>query len=97
MDGTVAEWGLLVGAVGVLITAIAGAVVSVITVLRLPARVEAIEKGVQRVGHELATLNGSTVGQLADADETRRVEAIPVKDRTPGEAEHIAIVPPPEL
>lgn len=48
----------------------------------LHARLEAIHE-------ELRTLNGQTIGQMADADEGRRIEAIPEVDRTESEAKHL--------
>ncbi len=46
---------------------------------------------------QVTTLNGRTIGELADATETRRVGDIPTVERSPSEAQHIATIPlPPE-
>lgn len=47
---------------------------------------------IQEVKHEVKTGNSQTLAQLADAVETRRVDEIPKKDRTPLEQSHIADV-----
>lgn len=44
------------------------------------------------VRKEVTTMNGQTLAMLADANETRRVDDIPVADRTDMEADHIASV-----
>lgn len=53
-----------------------------------------------RVKQDVRTLNESSVGQLAAADETRRIERIPKGDRTAKEQRHIDTAPqnnpPPE-
>lgn len=46
------------------------------------------------VHKQVATLNESTVGQLAAAVETRRVEAIPHDERTAKEERHVESAPP---
>lgn len=43
---------------------------------------------------EVTTSNGSSVAQLVDAQETRRVESIPPADRTVAEFVHMVVVPP---
>jgi hypothetical protein len=75
----------VIAAVSVLITALAGAVVSIVTLLR-----------VNRVHDEVKTLNESTIGQLAAAVETRRTGAIPHDDRTAQEQRHLDEAPPPD-
>jgi len=44
---------------------------------------------IEQIHAELRTMNDLTVGQMADAAETRRIESIPVEDRTSGEQEHL--------
>ncbi len=44
---------------------------------------------IKQVKYEVKTMNGSTMGQLASATETRRVEEIAPIDRTPLEKEHM--------
>jgi len=61
-----------------LIGALTTAIVTVITALRVG--------GVKR---DLATYNESKVGELAAADETRRIDAIAPTDRTAKEARHL--------
>lgn len=46
----------------------------------------------KQVGKEVKTLNSQTIAQLADADESRRIEKIPVKKRTPLEKSHLTEV-----
>lgn len=71
---------LIVG-LGALITSSAAAIVSIITAL----------KQVPGVRRELKTMNELTLGQLGEAEETRRIDKIPYEDRTAQEARHVAM------
>lgn len=51
---------------------------------------------VSKVQHEVTTLNGLTAANLLDAAETRRIERVAERDRTPGDREHLAEVPDPD-
>lgn len=46
-----------------------------------------------QVHTEVKTMNGLRMGELADAAETRRVDAIPPGERTDAEAAHVLAVP----
>lgn len=50
---------------------------------------EALRGQLTEIHNELRTLNGLTVGQMADADERRRIEAVVPDDRTDAEDEHM--------
>jgi hypothetical protein len=50
---------------------------------------------VVEVADQVKTLNDLTVGQLADATESRRIKDIPKDDRTKAEASHLLAVPEP--
>jgi hypothetical protein len=60
-----------------LITSIAVLITSIATLI-----------SVLRVRHEVRTGNAQTLGTLANAIETRRIDAIPTEDRTEIEKEH---------
>jgi hypothetical protein len=112
-----ADIAVLIGAVSAAMTVLIGAIVSLIAALsaakqvketaavlpQIVASVAAVHDGVTGVKAELVTLNGLTVGQMTDLGETRRIDNIPVDERTKMETRHIAIVPipddadPPEL
>jgi len=51
-------------------------------------------KVVNEVKLQVTTSNGSSVAELADARETRRVSSIPPLERTVAEYVHLAVVPP---
>lgn len=70
-------------AMAIVITSITTAVIS----LRTQARTET---KVDKVHGELVTMNGGTVGSLANAAETRRILAKPVEERTALEVIHLA-------
>lgn len=44
---------------------------------------------IKEVKEEVKTANSQTIAQLADADETRRIDLIPVKDQTKLEKAHL--------
>lgn len=44
---------------------------------------------ITEVKDEVKTINSQTIAQLADADETRRIDKIPKKDRTRLEKSHL--------
>lgn len=58
-------------------------------------RVARVETKVDHVHSEVQTINGRSLAQLADAGETRRIEGIPVADRTDQEQHHVDVVPDP--
>lgn len=76
---------LVISAVGLFVTTTTAAVVSVLTFLLA-----------KEVKTEVKTMNGLTIAQMADATETRRVDAIPPADRSEIEQEHIEVLPIPE-
>ena len=47
----------------------------------------------QQVRTEVKTMNGLTMAQMADAGETRRVDAIATEDRTTAEQRHVDAEP----
>lgn len=55
-----------------------------------------VARKVDRVATEVTTINGSTLAMLGDATETRRIDEIPVGDRTVAEQHHIEKVNPEE-
>lgn len=55
-------------------------------------KVEVVEHKVDDVHTEIKTGNSQTLAQLADAVETRRIDDIPAKDRTPLEKSHLTEV-----
>lgn len=44
---------------------------------------------VKKIDKEVKTINSQTIAELADADETRRIDKIPAGKRTPLEKSHI--------
>lgn len=48
-----------------------------------------VDEKVAQVDEKVLTLNSMTIGQLADATETRRIDNIEEGDRTEGEQEHM--------
>jgi hypothetical protein len=69
----------------ILITSSAAALVSIITALK---QIPAVKK-------ELKTMNEMSLGQLGEAQETRRIDKIPFEDRTAQEARHVAMTQRP--
>lgn len=55
-------------------------------------QIKGVDRTVKEVGKEVKTLNSQTIAELADADESRRIEKIPKKKRTPLEKSHISDV-----
>lgn len=51
---------------------------------------------IEAVKDEVKTANSQTLAQLADADETRRIDLLPPKDRTTLEKSHLTDAAPPE-
>lgn len=49
-------------------------------------------KKIEAVKDEVKTANSQTLAQLADADETRRIDLKPLKDRTTLEKSHLTDV-----
>lgn len=93
VDMSVGDLGVLIAALTVSVTTIIGAVFAGLAAIRSGRAVA----GVAQVQTEVKTLNGLALGQLADAAETRRIEAKPAADVTAAEAEHVALIPlPPE-
>ena len=65
----------------------------------IPSLVTAIfslyaSRALKGVKNEVRTLNESTMGQLAAAGETRRIEDIPLDERTAKEQRHMQSAPP---
>ena len=88
--------GLSVGEWLTLISAVTAAVVAIIGARRTGAvksDVAGVKTDVAGVKTDIATYNGAPIGELAAADETRRIEGIAPADRTRAEALHIAQVP----
>ena len=53
-----------------------------------------IKAAIEVVHNDVKTANALSLGQLADASETRRVDRIPPADRTSAEKDHLTAVPP---
>jgi len=68
----------LILALSTLITSLAAAIIALITVVRAG-----------QIKAEVKTMNEMTLGQLGEATETRRIDDIPVAERTPRETRHI--------
>lgn len=64
------------------ITSIATPIVVIFTTVWTNRKVEAVHK-------EVKTMNAQTIGELVDNTETRRVEDIPMEDRTWKERDHM--------
>lgn len=61
-------------------------------VCRAKEAVEAAERAAaasQQVLHEVKTMNELTIGQLGEAEETRRIESKPPAERTSREKRHV--------
>ncbi len=56
--------------------------------------VDRLHNEVADVKKEVTTGNASTMAQLADAQESRRIGEIPINERTPGEDEHVKDIGP---
>lgn len=86
------ETAALITALGTLITASA-ALASVIfnskRIKTVDHKVEVVDGKIDEVHEEVKTGNSQTLAQLADAVETRRIDEIPVKDRTTLEKSHV--------
>jgi hypothetical protein len=67
-----------ISAISVLIASIAAAVASIIAALRAG-----------NVHKEVKTMNELTLGQLGERQETRRIEDIPMEDRSAQETRHV--------
>lgn len=85
------EWAVLIASIGTAVAAVIGGVALVITALRTGE----IRTIVSHVSGEVTALNGKTIAVLAEEDESRRIGNIAPQDRTPGEIEHLEVVPPP--
>lgn len=48
------------------------------------------------IQHQVTTINGRSLAQLGDATESRRIEALPHKDRTEADEEHLEVAPAPD-
>lgn len=70
---------------GILIAAIGSSIASVIAA----AAGLVAARRTRRVEHEVRTMNELSLGQLGEAQETRRVEAIEPQDRTARETRHL--------
>jgi hypothetical protein len=54
----------------------------------------AAHTAIREVAGDVKTMNALSMGQLADAAETRRIMRVPASERTAAELEHLAAVPP---
>lgn len=45
---------------------------------------------------QVTTINGRTLAQLSDANESRRIEALPKVERTEADDEHLEVAPAPD-
>lgn len=90
---TAGDWVLIISSLGAVIT---GAIAAIYAGR---AHNASISNGVniEKVHGEVRTLNGLTMGRLADNAETRRIDTIPVADRTDEEKLHVAVVPDPGI
>lgn len=79
------------GDIVTLIASLTAAIVAIINALKT-SKVGAVA---QAIHTEVKTINGLAIGQLADATETRRIEAISPEDRTLAEQHHVDVVPIP--
>lgn len=84
------EAAVIITAIATLVTALT----ALISVLVNSRQIKKVDTKVDEVHTEIKTANGLTVAQLADAQETRRIDKIPVAKQTGGEKEHIEEVPP---
>lgn len=82
---TSAELITIIGVLFTSLTALVGTIFAGIAAMRAA-----------QVRNEVKTANGLTMAALADAGETRRIAEIAPADRTDGEDEHIAVIPPPD-
>lgn len=69
--------------IATLIAAISAAIVAIIAAIRST-----------QTHHEVKTLNAKTIGALAGEQETRRIDAKPLNQRTRDDQQHLLDVPP---
>ena len=70
----------------------AGVIILALLSLRNGRKSDSIHTGVEAVKREVTTMNAQTLAQLSDANETRRIDKIPVGERTMGEKHHLVAV-----
>ena len=79
-----------IASLALLITALSGAVVSLVTVFRISKEMTRVSHEVTSVHTEVKTSNGITMAALADRAEGRRIEAdVPQADRTASETQYV--------
>lgn len=79
----------IISAVSALITSVA----LLVTALGTFRRMKTVHRAVTETLAEVKTANSLSMANLADAEETRRVEKIPERLRTDVEKEHIGEIP----
>lgn len=97
MDGTtLLGVAAIITALGGVLSVLLTTLVTIRRVVTVAAEVKSVHTEVAAVAGQVAdvhtevkTANALTIAQLADADETRRIEQIPPGDRTAEEDEHI--------
>lgn len=65
---------------------------ALLATLALMVMIVRVNRTVNLVHHEVKTMNAQSIAEIADADETRRIEAIPLDDRTKIERSHMRSV-----
>ena len=82
--------------VGPNVVALAALLIPVIMVLAqgfILYKQKQTQEHVKEVVNQVRTMNGMTVGQMLEENESRRIHEIPESDRTKEEAQHILDVP----
>lgn len=82
----------IITALGALITAIALLASTLLNARKIKVvdtKVDVVDTKIDEVHTEIKTANSLSIAQLADADETRRIDKIPVKEQTVGEKTHL--------
>jgi hypothetical protein len=80
-----------------IISVILGGLVTIITAVFAgwaAVKTTKTHTAIREVANDVKTMNALSMGQLADAAETRRIMSVPLAERTTGELEHLAAVPP---
>lgn len=81
---------------GGFVTSLATAIALVITALatlKNGKKTDAVHMIAADVQQQVTTINGRTLANLADDNETRRIDAIPKAEQTQGEKEHVEVAP----
>jgi hypothetical protein len=80
-----------------IISVILGGVVTIVTAVFAgwaAIKTTKTHTAIREVASDVKTMNALSMGQLADAAETRRIMRVPAEQRTTGELEHLVAVPP---